>query len=120
MHTPQLSLESTRGEEATSELLEELRGISVQSPKALAPGRNSGERCFECCGYDITIDDKLKPWRTEVSASPSLTSSTANDRILKHSLINGTLNTAGPNGEIPGCTWNKSPPKEVLGDYEVL
>ena len=120
MHTPRLYLESTRGEEATRELLEELRGISMQSPKALAPVRNRGERCFECCGYDITIDAKLKPRRTEVSASPSHPSSTANDRILKHSLISDTLNIAGPSGEIPGCTWNKSPPKEVLGDYEIL
>lgn len=56
----------------------------------------------------------------QVNASPSLTSSTANDRILKYNLINDTLNIAVPNGEIPDCKWNKSPPKEVLGNYEIL
>ena len=62
----------------------------------------------------------LSPLLLQVNASPSLTSSTANDRILKYNLINDTLNIAVPNGEIPDCKWNKSPPKEVLGNYEIL
>nr|XP_031527710.1 probable tubulin polyglutamylase TTLL1 [Vicugna pacos] len=84
------------------------------------PVMNNDKHCFECYGYDIIIDDRLKPWLIEVNASPSLTSSTANDRILKYNLINDTLNIAVPNGEIPDCKWNKSPPKEVLGNYEIL
>lgn len=56
----------------------------------------------------------------QVNASPSLTSSTANDRILKYNLINDTLNIVAPNGEIPDCRWNRSPPREALGNYEVL
>ncbi|XP_006890111.1 PREDICTED: probable tubulin polyglutamylase TTLL1 isoform X2 [Elephantulus edwardii] len=86
-----LYLESTRGREVTSKLFDEIHWIIVQSLKAVA-----------------------------VNASPSLTSSTANDRILKYNLINDTLNIAVPNGEIPDCKWNKSPPKEVLGNYEIL
>ncbi|XP_023558351.1 probable tubulin polyglutamylase TTLL1 isoform X2 [Octodon degus] len=86
-----LYLESTRGREVTSKLFDEMHWIVVQSLKAVA-----------------------------VNASPSLTSSTANDRILKYNLINDTLNIAVPNGEIPDCKWNKSPPKEVLGNYEIL
>ncbi|KAK9977196.1 hypothetical protein ABG768_019017 [Culter alburnus] len=76
---------------------------------------NNDKHCFECYGYDIIIDDRLKPWLIEVNASPSLTSSTANDRILKYNLINNT-----PNGEIPDCRWNRSLPKEALGHYQVL
>ncbi|XP_053751694.1 polyglutamylase complex subunit TTLL1 isoform X3 [Panthera pardus] len=86
-----LYLESTRGKEVTGKLFDEIHWIVVQSLKAVA-----------------------------VNASPSLTSSTANDRILKYNLINDTLNIAVPNGEIPDCKWNKSPPKEVLGNYEIL
>ncbi|XP_029809972.1 probable tubulin polyglutamylase TTLL1 [Suricata suricatta] len=89
-------------------------------PAVSQPVMNNDKHCFECYGYDIIIDDKLKPWLIEVNASPSLTSSTANDRILKYNLINDTLNIAVPNGEIPDCKWNKSPPKEVLGNYEIL
>ncbi|KAB0355641.1 hypothetical protein FD755_021582 [Muntiacus reevesi] len=115
-----LYLESTRGKEVTSKLFDEIHWIIVQSLKAVAPVMNNDKHCFECYGYDIIIDDKLKPWLIEVTASPSLTSSTANDRILKYNLINDTLNIAVPNGEIPDCKWNKSPPKEVLGNYEIL
>ena len=79
---------------------------------------NNDKHCFECYGYDII--DKLKPWLIEVNASPSLTSSTANYRILKYNLINDTLNITVPNGEFPDCKWNKSPAKEVLGNYEIL
>ncbi|XP_007454001.1 PREDICTED: probable tubulin polyglutamylase TTLL1 isoform X3 [Lipotes vexillifer] len=91
VHNLRLYLESTRGKEVTSRLFDEIHWIIVQSLKAVA-----------------------------VNASPSLTSSTANDRILKYNLINDTLNIAVPNGEIPDCKWNKSPPKEVLGNYEIL
>ncbi|EPY86348.1 putative tubulin polyglutamylase TTLL1-like isoform 2 [Camelus ferus] len=115
-----LYLESTRGKEVTSKLFDEIHWIIVQSLKAVAPVMNNDKHCFECYGYDIIIDDRLKPWLIEVNASPSLTSSTANDRILKYNLINDTLNIAVPNGEIPDCKWNKSPPKEVLGNYEIL
>ncbi|XP_008978067.1 polyglutamylase complex subunit TTLL1 isoform X7 [Callithrix jacchus] len=94
-----------------------LTNVAIQKH---GPVMNNDKHCFECYGYDIIIDDKLKPWLIEVNASPSLTSSTANDRILKYNLINDTLNIVVPNGEIPDCKWNKSPPKEVLGNYEIL
>ncbi|KAM9468376.1 polyglutamylase complex subunit TTLL1 isoform 1-T1 [Clarias gariepinus] len=154
-----LYLESTRGKEVTNHLFDQIHWIVVQSLKAVAPVMINDKHCFECYGYDIIIDDKLKPWLIEISfwfmgghekshwsqyahepclspliqdcvcicmcvyqvnASPSLTSSTANDRILKYNLINDTLNIIAPNGEIPDCRWNRSPPKEALGNYQVL
>ncbi|MEQ2199932.1 putative tubulin polyglutamylase ttll1 [Xenoophorus captivus] len=94
-----------------------LTNVAIQKH---GPVMNNDKHCFECYGYDIIIDDKLKPWLIEVNASPSLTSSTANDRILKYNLINDTLNIVTPNGEIPDCRWNRSPPREALGNYQVL
>jgi tubulin polyglutamylase TTLL1 len=38
-------------------------------------------------GYDVLIDSNLKPWLIEVNASPSLTTTTESDRILKMNLV---------------------------------
>ncbi|XP_056434527.1 probable tubulin polyglutamylase TTLL1 [Gadus chalcogrammus] len=116
-----LYLESTRGMEVTGRLFDQIHWIVVQSLKAVAPVMNNDKHCFECYGYDIIIDDKLKPWLIEVNASPSLTSSTANDRILKYNLINDTLNIVAPSGDITGdCRWSRTPPREALGNYQLL
>jgi hypothetical protein len=48
--------------------------------------------CFECYGYDILIDAELKPWLVEVNASPSLSTTTESDRIMKLSLLRDIYN----------------------------
>ncbi|XP_072134633.1 polyglutamylase complex subunit TTLL1 isoform X3 [Mobula birostris] len=115
-----LYLESTQGKDVTDKVFDDIHWIVVHSLKAVAPVMINDRHCFECYGYDIIIDDKLKPWLIEVNASPSLSSTTTNDRILKYNLINDTLNIVVPNGEMPDCKWNRCPPKETLGYYELL
>ncbi|CAF4519498.1 unnamed protein product [Rotaria magnacalcarata] len=95
--------------------------IIVHSLRAASAVITSDRHCFECYGYDIIIDDNLKPWLIEVNASPSLTSTTANDRIMKFKLINDVLNIVVPNGDIPDIRnkfANSAP--EVLGNFDVL
>ena len=50
---------------------------------------------FELYGFDILIDDNLKPWVLEVNVSPSLNSSAPLDRKIKTSLIVDILNLIG-------------------------
>ncbi|CAF3321127.1 unnamed protein product [Rotaria socialis] len=116
-----LYLEGTRGKKLTDRLFDEMCWIIVHSLRAASAVITSDRHCFECYGYDIIIDDNLKPWLIEVNASPSLTSTTANDRIMKFKLINDVLNIVVPNGDIPDIRnkfANSAP--EVLGNFDVL
>ncbi|KXJ10393.1 probable tubulin polyglutamylase TTLL1 [Exaiptasia diaphana] len=115
-----LYLEGTRGKELTDKLFDDINWLMVHSLKAVQNVIANDRHCFECYGYDIIIDDNLKPWLIEVNASPSLTSTTSADRIMKYNLIHDTLNIVVPNGEIPDVRWNKLPSKEALGSYDIL
>lgn len=115
-----LYLEGTRGKELTEKLFDDINWQIVHSLKAVQNVIANDRHCFECYGYDIIVDDNLKPWLIEVNASPSLTSTTAADRIMKYNLIHDTLSIAVPNGEIPDVRWNKIPSKDAMGSYEVL
>ncbi|XP_018585215.2 tubulin monoglutamylase TTLL4 isoform X1 [Scleropages formosus] len=51
--------------------------------------------CHELFGFDIMLDENLKPWVLEVNISPSLHSSTALDVAIKSQMIRDVLNLAG-------------------------
>ena len=51
--------------------------------------------CFELYGFDILIDNNLKPWLLEVNVRPSLSSSSPLDRRIKHTLICDVFNLIG-------------------------
>ncbi|OUM64814.1 hypothetical protein PIROE2DRAFT_8269, partial [Piromyces sp. E2] len=91
-----LYLEATRGLEVTNQLFHEIDLIFINSLRAVQNVIANDRHCFECYGYDIIIDDQLKPWLIEVNASPSLTATTSSDRILKHELINDIINIVLP------------------------
>uniref|UniRef100_A0A8D8YG70 Polyglutamylase complex subunit TTLL1 n=2 Tax=Cacopsylla melanoneura TaxID=428564 RepID=A0A8D8YG70_9HEMI len=87
-----LYLESTRGKDITNKLFTNISWLIVHSLKSVSYIMANDKHCFECYGYDIIIDNRLKPWLIEVNASPSLTCTTVNDRILKYKLIDNILN----------------------------
>ena len=62
-----LYLESTRGKAVTERLFSSISWLIVHSLKAVAPVMANDRHCFECYGYDIIVDNKLKPWLIEVS-----------------------------------------------------
>ncbi|XP_046959674.1 polyglutamylase complex subunit TTLL1-like [Vanessa cardui] len=115
-----LFLEGTRGQSVTTRLFENINWILVHSLKAVAPVMSNDRHCFECYGYDIIIDDSLKPWLIEVNASPSLTATTTNDEILKCNLFDNILSVVLPPSGIPDARWNKTPDANALRDFEIL
>ena len=120
MQNLRLFLETTRGRQETNKLFDEINWLIVHSLKAVAPVMVSDRHCFECYGYDIIIDDHLKPWLIEVNASPSLSSTTVADRIMKYRLINDILNVVIPPEGVPDVKWNKIPSPDNYGSFELL
>ena len=51
--------------------------------------------CFELYGFDILIDRNLKPWLLEINVSPSLSSSSPLDKMIKNALMTDVFNTVG-------------------------
>jgi tubulin polyglutamylase TTLL1 len=115
-----LYLICTRGKEMTDKLFNDIHWLIVHSLKAAQNVMSSDRHCFEIYGYDIIIDDCLKPWLIEVNASPSIAYTTVNDRIMKSSLINDTLNIILPPNGIPSVHWGKTPEHDCLGKYDIL
>jgi len=52
--------------------------------------------CFEVFGYDILIDDMLKPWLIEVNASPSMNLETPIDKEVKPRMVADALTIVDP------------------------
>nr|XP_006821072.1 PREDICTED: tubulin polyglutamylase TTLL4-like [Saccoglossus kowalevskii] len=51
--------------------------------------------CHELFGFDVMLDDNLKPWIIEVNISPSLHSNSSLDVNIKGQMIKDLLNLAG-------------------------
>ena len=47
--------------------------------------------CYEILGFDIMLDQKLKPWLIEVNHTPSFAAETGVDEDIKRELITHAL-----------------------------
>lgn len=56
------------------------------------------DNCFELYGFDVMIDENLKPWVLEVNVLPSLSSSSVFDKKIKTILVCDTLTLVGIKG----------------------
>ncbi|XP_058431681.1 probable tubulin polyglutamylase TTLL9 isoform X3 [Marmota monax] len=84
-------LASRHGPEAVEALFHDMDNIFIKSLQSVQKVIISDKHCFELYGYDILIDQDLKPWLLEVNASPSLTASSQEDYELKTRLLQDTL-----------------------------
>lgn len=95
-----LYIEGTRGRAAVEKLFDDMNWVFLHTLKAMQGVIINDRHCFELYGFDILIDNALKPWLIEVNASPSLSATTVADRLLKASVIHDVLNIVFPNGEM--------------------
>ncbi|XP_054927503.2 polyglutamylase complex subunit TTLL1 isoform X2 [Dermacentor andersoni] len=106
----------TRGSASAARLRQDLRELVAHSLTAVAPSMLSDWHCFECYGYDVLLDEDLRPWLLEVNASPSLTSSTRADALLKQALVDDVLRLVAPSGKPSSSAYSEAD----LGDFEQI
>ncbi|XP_026545382.1 probable tubulin polyglutamylase TTLL9 [Notechis scutatus] len=113
-----LYLTAKHGAEAVEILFSEMDNIFIKSLQSVQKVIISDKHCFELYGYDILIDQNLKPWLLEVNASPSLTASSQEDHDLKTRILEDTLNIVDMEGRLTGkekriggfdLMWNDGP-----------
>ncbi|XP_027477304.1 probable tubulin polyglutamylase TTLL9 isoform X2 [Zalophus californianus] len=111
-------LASKHGPEAVETLFSDMDNIFVRSLQSVQKVIISDKHCFELYGYDILIDENLKPWLLEVNASPSLTASSQEDYELKICLLEDTLHVVDMEARLTGrekrvggfdLMWNDGP-----------
>ncbi|KAM8721304.1 hypothetical protein ACLKA7_007211 [Drosophila subpalustris] len=115
-----LYLDSIRGEGVSEQLYRRIKETIRHSLDAVAPVMANDRHCFEVYGYDIIIDNNLKPWLIEINTSPSIHSTTKNDCTLKTRLIDNVLDVVIPPSGMPDERWSKTPTKESLKNFTVL
>lgn len=69
--------------------------ISIEESQRQAMFKNEHNNCFELFGYDILIDENLRPWLLEVNLSPSLNIDSPLDLKIKGNLLKDTFNLIG-------------------------
>ncbi|XP_077192171.1 putative tubulin polyglutamylase TTLL9 isoform X2 [Paroedura picta] len=122
-----LYLTAKHGAETVEFLFAEMDNIFIKSLQSVQKVIISDKHCFELYGYDILIDQDLKPWLLEVNASPSLTASSPEDYELKTRLLEDTLNIVDMEGRLTGkekriggfdLIWNDGPISRTDGNLD--
>ncbi len=80
-----------------------IEGLIVKTLQAIEPKISANMRtyglsrsnCFEVMGFDVLLDENLKPWLLEVNCSPSLSSSSPLDKYIKTQLMTDALHCVG-------------------------
>ncbi|XP_008316914.1 putative tubulin polyglutamylase TTLL9 isoform X1 [Cynoglossus semilaevis] len=122
-------LTAKHGREAVETLFAEMDNIFVRSLQSVQKIIINDKRCFELYGYDILLDQDLKPWLIEVNASPSYTPSGQEDYEMKCRLLEDTLNVVDMEGRLTGkekrvggfdLMWNDGPVCREDANLETL
>lgn len=102
------------GVEATDTLFNEIQELCINSLLAVQKVMINDKHCFEMYGYDILIDDNLKPWLIEVNASPSLTADTPADYELKFGLLDDVYSVIDVESKLGGVQ------EECIGGFDLI
>ena len=95
-------LTAKHGVDKTDKAFADMDNIFIKSLQSVQKVIINDKHCFEMYGYDILLDENLKPWLIEINASPSLTASNREDYELKYGLLTDVLNIIDLEGRLSG------------------
>lgn len=98
MRSLRLHLQAKHGAEAVDRMHDDIQLLIVRSLLSVANTIVQDRHCFELYGYDIILDDRLKPLLIEVNASPALSSDTEADYVLKTSMLHDVFDIIDMDG----------------------
>uniref|UniRef100_A0A8C5QFN5 Tubulin--tyrosine ligase-like protein 9 n=1 Tax=Leptobrachium leishanense TaxID=445787 RepID=A0A8C5QFN5_9ANUR len=125
-----LFLMARHGPGKVENLFQEMDNLFIKSLQSVQKVIINDKHCFELYGFDILLDEDLKPWLLEVNASPSLTASNQEDYDLKCRLLDDTLHVVDMEGRLSqgkekrvggfDLMWNDGPVCRDDGQHSVL
>jgi tubulin polyglutamylase TTLL9 len=78
-------------EEQVNSMFDGIQNIIIKCFYAVQSVIAKDRHCFELYGYDILIDENLKPWLIEINSNASLTASTERDAQTKIKMLDDLL-----------------------------
>eukprot|EP01112_Ceratiomyxa_fruticulosa_P003050 TRINITY_DN13454_c0_g1_i1.p1 TRINITY_DN13454_c0_g1~~TRINITY_DN13454_c0_g1_i1.p1 ORF type:complete len:539 (-),score=87.54 TRINITY_DN13454_c0_g1_i1:523-2028(-) len=67
--------------------------ITILTILSIIPELPKNKSCFEMFGFDILVDENLRPWLLEVNFSPSLGCDCVPDELVKEPLVRDIIDT---------------------------
>ncbi|XP_054624707.1 probable tubulin polyglutamylase TTLL9 isoform X2 [Dunckerocampus dactyliophorus] len=122
-------LTAKHGRQMVETLFKEMDNIIIISLQSVQKIIINDKHCFELYGYDIMLDENLKPWLIEVNAFPSLAPSSQEDYDMKYRLLEDTVNIVDMERRLTGkekrvggydLMWNDGPVYREDADPEVF
>ncbi|KAL0591959.1 hypothetical protein ABG067_000612 [Albugo candida] len=114
LHNLKCFMMAKHGVDRVDDLFFEIQCVIIKSLLSVEKIIINDKHCFELYGYDIMIDQELKPWLLEVNASPSLSANTASDYQLKCGMLYEMLDI------IDVENMNKSAGSEELKGFDLV
>lgn len=87
MRGMKLYLMSRYGDVRVNECYQQIQDMIVRCLQSVAKVIINDKHCFELYGFDVLLDDNLKPWLIEINSSPSMTANTPSDYETKLGLL---------------------------------
>eukprot|EP01029_Cantina_marsupialis_P007224 TRINITY_DN1799_c0_g2_i1.p1 TRINITY_DN1799_c0_g2~~TRINITY_DN1799_c0_g2_i1.p1 ORF type:complete len:414 (+),score=111.55 TRINITY_DN1799_c0_g2_i1:66-1307(+) len=121
-----LFLLSKHGSKEVGKLFADIQSMILRSLFSVENVMINDKHCFELYGFDVMIDDDLKPWLIEVNASPSLTAETPYDHDLKFGVLEDLIAVVDVEGLRDGSekqvggfdlVWDNGPIKDDRCSY---